>query len=83
MSVKKRVMYDCGDYVRFALSEVDVKEGCIDIIDRYRTYDRTGEPSYDIYNAKENMLYKHIPQHLVVRKIRNALPEERLYNKYK
>ena len=65
-----------GDIVEFMLLHDIKKTGCIEIIDANGTFFRPGVPSYDIYNAEEEMLYKHIPEECVIRKIRDDKPEE-------
>ena len=52
--------------------------GALEIIDAYGTFEQEEEASYDIYVQKENALYKHVVESAVVRKVRAALPEERM-----
>lgn len=64
--------YTRGQRVRFTFwsaryPEPVTKTGCVEIIDRWGTFDDPSDVSYDILvkNEEENCLYKHIPEKLV------------------
>lgn len=61
--------YKEDDKVEFELSEGEVHEGTVWIVDKYGTFFDKSDVSYDIYVEEENMLYKHINEKYVKRKI--------------
>ena len=73
--------YEENDIVRFTSTSADGKEqereGSIAIIDAYGTFEQNKEVSYDIYNNKENILYKHVIEPLVTF-VRKGAEEESL-----
>ena len=79
--------YDYNDIVKFKIRmfegtpERDV-EGSVAIIDRYGTFEQNEEVSYDIYDIKDNILYKHIPESLLTF-VRKGTEEESLDYQYK
>lgn len=62
--------YKENDKVEFELIENEVHIGVVWIVDRYGTYYDKSNVSYDICVAEENMLYKHINEKYVKRKIK-------------
>lgn len=52
-------LYNIGDTVSFILDETLVV-GEIAIIDKFGTFEDNTDVSYDIFNEKDNCLYKHI-----------------------
>lgn len=62
--------YKENDKVEFELIENEVHIGVVWIVDRYGTYYDKSDVSYDIYVEEENMLYKHINEKYVKRKIK-------------
>ena len=75
--MEKQAKYTYGDVVSFEYNGAE-KEGVVEIIDVYGTPGRPRRVSYDIFIASENMLYKHVPEKYVLRKVRDAEPEERI-----
>lgn len=61
--------YKAFDKVEFAFIENEVHIGVIWIVDELGTYYDKSDVSYDIYVEEENMLYKHINEKYVKRKI--------------
>lgn len=59
------VLYNIGDLVSFTFCD-DVAYGVIEVRDFYGTCSQEFQVSYDIYNEKENMLYKHIENSLIL-----------------
>ena len=51
--------YNWRDKVYFWHIDI-LKEGIIEIVDAWGTFDQSEEPSYDIYSEKDNCVYKHI-----------------------
>lgn len=75
--------YNRGDVVRFHLGKTYNRHGdeiyperdivgTIEIIDPYGTIEQHEEPSYDILNKEETMLYKHIREAIIVECIKRA-----------
>lgn len=62
--------YKENDKVEFELIENEVHKGVVWIVDKYGTFFDKSDVSYDIYVEEENMLYKHINEKYVKRKIR-------------
>lgn len=58
------------DKVEFTIYENDTRIGVIYAVDKYGTYYDKSDVSYDIFVEEENMLYKHINEKYVKRKIR-------------
>lgn len=56
--------YKYGDIVCFKTAKGD-KIGKVAIIDKYGTFERNDDVSYDILVESENCLYKHIPEQYV------------------
>ena len=54
-------LYKREDTVRFSINGESL-EGKIEIVDAYGTFEQDEEPSYDIYVAEKNCIYKHIRQ---------------------
>jgi hypothetical protein len=63
--------YKENDNVEFAIYENEVRIGVIYVVDKYGTFFDKSDVSYDIYVEEENMLYKHINEKYVNRKINN------------
>lgn len=63
--------YKENDKVEFSLSENEVHKGVIWIVDELGTFFDKSDVSYDIFVEEENMLYKHINEKYVKRKINN------------
>lgn len=61
--------YKAFDEVEFSFNEGEVHIGVIWIVDELGTYFDKSDVSYDIYVEEENMLYKHINEKYVKRKI--------------
>lgn len=59
--------FKLGEYVSFSFGDIH-KEGVIYIIDKYGTIEDDSDVSYDILNAEENILYKHINEKYVSKK---------------
>ena len=62
--------YKENDKVEFEFIENEVHIGVIWIVDRYGTFFDKSDVSYDIYVEEENMIYKHINEKYVKRKIK-------------
>ena len=68
--MKQKPKYKYGDKVTFDL-DGSTWTGEIYIIDAYGTFERPGEPSYDIMvdnygeNKNDQCLFKHIPEYMV------------------
>lgn len=79
--------YDYNDIVKFKIRmfegtpEREV-EGSVAIIDSYGTFEQNEEPSYDVYDVKDNILYKHIRESQVTF-VRKGTEEESLDYQYK
>lgn len=58
------------DKVEFAFIDGEVHKGTVWIVDKYGTFFDKSDVSYDIYVEEENMLYKHINEKYVKRKIK-------------
>lgn len=58
------------DKVEFAFIEGEVHKGVVWIVDKYGTYFDKSNVSYDIYVEEENMIYKHINEKYVKRKVK-------------
>ena len=56
--------------VEFAIYENDTRIGVIYVVDKYGTFFDKSDVSYDIFVEEENMLYKHINEKYVKRKIK-------------
>ena len=56
MTETKRNKYTYGDVVRFHIDDDRIREGSVEIVDRYGTFERPGEPSYDIFIKEDNLL---------------------------
>lgn len=81
--------YKRGDKVRFHVpetvnwggevvhAEMDI-EGVVEIVDAFGTFMQHDEPSYDIYNKANNMLYKHCRQSDVIEYLGVANDDERI-----
>jgi DNA-directed RNA polymerase subunit E'/Rpb7 len=63
--------YKENDKVEFSFNEGEVHKGTVWIVDKYGTFLDKSDVSYDIYVEEENMLYKHINEKYVKRKINN------------
>ncbi len=63
--------YKAFDKVEFKFSEGEVHNGVIWTVDKYGTYFDKSDVSYDIYVEEEKMIYKHINEKNVKRKINN------------
>lgn len=57
--------YKRDDVVSFKFRN-EIKTGTICIVDSYGTFEQNEEPSYDIINEEENMLYKHVRESGVI-----------------
>lgn len=57
--------YKRDDKVLFEFRN-ETKVGVICIVDAYGTFEQNEEPSYDIVNENENMLYKHVRESSVI-----------------
>ena len=57
--------------------EMDI-EGVIEIVDAFGTFEQHDEPSYDIYSAEKNVLYKHLVQSLIKEYLGEASEDERM-----
>jgi hypothetical protein len=62
--------YKENDKVEFAIHENDARIGVIYVVDKYGTFFDKSDVSYDIYVKEEHMLYKHINEKYVKRKIK-------------
>ncbi len=67
-------LYQEGDIVRFNTNNKSLI-GTIYVVDKWGTWEDASDVSYDIFIAKENMLYKHIPECLITSKV----ADERYY----
>ena len=65
--------YTYGDIVTFRLGG-QTKAGTVAIVDKYGTFFDNTDVSYDILNKGENMLYKHIAECYVDKKIGEESP---------
>lgn len=61
--------YKAFDKVEFSFIEGEIHNGVIWIVDKWGTFLDKSDASYDIYVKEENMLYKHINEKYVKRKI--------------
>ena len=68
--IKKRFLpkYKIGDIVLFK-TDGETHEGKIWLVDTFGTFEQNYEPSYDIENKMENMVYKHILQSQIITKL--------------
>lgn len=57
--------YDYDDVVKFKIDD-QTFEGVVYIIDRYGTFEQNEEPSYDVYNKSQNILYKHVRESWII-----------------
>ena len=79
--------FNYNDIVKFKIRmfdntpEIEV-EGSIAIIDAYGTFEQNEEVSYDVYNVKDNILYKHIGESQLTY-VRKGTEEESLDYLYK
>ena len=62
--------YKAFDKVEFEFIENKAHIGVIWIVDEFGTYYDKSDVSYDIYVEEENMIYKHINEKYVKRKIK-------------
>ena len=62
--------YKAFDKVEFLFNENELHEGVIRVVDELGTFLDKSDVSYDIYVEEENMLYKHINEKYVKRKIK-------------
>lgn len=58
--------FKLADWVKFTWKDKEIK-GEVWVVDAYGTIFQTKEPSYDIFSAEENMLYKHIEESMVTK----------------
>ena len=65
--------YKRGDIVKFNLGD-EIKEGVVAIVDKYGTFFDNSDVSYDILVQKENMLYKHFNESLIIEKTGESDP---------
>jgi hypothetical protein len=65
---KPKYKEDCK--VEFEFNGVQLREGVVYVVDKYGTFFDKSDVSYDIYVEEENMLYKHINEKYVKRKIK-------------
>jgi hypothetical protein len=65
---KPKYKEDCK--VEFEFNGVQLREGVVYVVDKYGTFFDKSDVSYDIYVEEENMLYKHINEKYVRRKIK-------------
>lgn len=56
--------YKWGQKVRFPFRDM-VKEGYIEIVDAYGTFEQKEEPSYDIMVYPDDCLYKHVRESMI------------------
>lgn len=63
--------YKAFDKVEFLFNENELHEGVIRVVDELGTFFNKSDVSYDIYVEEENVLYKHINEKYVKRKINN------------
>lgn len=61
--------YKVDDKVEFTIYD-ETRVGVIYVVDKYGTFFDKSDVSYDIYVEEENMLYKHINEKYVKRKIK-------------
>lgn len=79
--------FDYNDIVKFKsrmfsdTPELEV-EGSVAIIDAYGTFEQNKEVSYDVYSAKDNILFKHIRESQLTY-VRKGTEEESLDHLYK
>lgn len=73
-----RPKYRYGDVVEFKIKTKEgdsSRNGVIAIIDSYGTFFDDSDVSYDILNKDENILYKHVREDYVARKIDEVDPD--------
>ena len=63
--------YKVDDKVEFVINENEPHKGVIRVVDKYGTFFDKSDASYDIFVEEENLLYKHINEKYVKRKINN------------
>lgn len=79
--------FNYNDIVKFKIRmfndtpEVEI-EGSVAIIDAFGTFEQNKEVSYDVYSAKENILFKHITESQLTY-VRKGTEEESLDYLYK
>lgn len=54
--------FKVDDLVRFSPLQGMERDGVIEVVDKWGTWENDCEVSYDIFVDEENMLYKHIPE---------------------
>lgn len=54
--------YSYTDKVTFKAGD-KIREGAIEIIDKYGTFLNKDDVYYDIFSSSDNTLYKHIPEY--------------------
>jgi len=60
--------YKKGDHLKFKIAD-EIHTGVVFIVDAYGTFFQDEEPSYDLENTDENILYKHIRESLIIEKL--------------
>ena len=82
-------LYTYGDVLQFEVGplkdwngnlvrEREMVEGVVEIVDAYGTFEQDEEPSYDLYSKERKMLYKHIRESEIIKKVRVAAQDERM-----
>lgn len=90
MRAMNKAKYKVGDKVRFShptmvswggevIREEGVMDGTVEIVDAYGTFEQHEEPSYDIYNKENNVLFKHCRESTIVEYLGEASEKERLF----
>ncbi len=67
--VPGRPRYNYGDAVKFSWGEDCIKVGQVHVVDAYRTFEQSVEPSYDVFVEEDNCLYKHICESDIIKKV--------------
>ena len=70
--VGDKVVFRFPDFENNAIKDV---EGIVAIVDSYGTFFDQSDVSYDILDKKQNMLFKHVKEINVVKKIGEIDPE--------
>lgn len=59
-------LYKSGQRVEFTCNG-KIRQGEIEIVDAYGTFEQNEEPSYDIFAAEENLFCKHIRESDIIK----------------
>ena len=66
--IETKPKYEKGDKVTFTYMFNEIHTGVIQVVDAYPSIDVPFE--YDILSEEENMLYKHVEEKMIIRKVK-------------